>query len=49
MYPIPPHQETRYVFTSDPEAQGSSVSILRKRPLEQLVTATDYRRSSCGR
>jgi zinc protease len=45
VYPIPAHQEARYVFTSDPEAQGSSVSVMRTRPLEGLRTATDYRRS----
>ncbi len=45
VYPIPPHQDARYVFTSDPEAQGSSVSVLRKRPIERLRTAGDYRRS----
>ena len=32
VYPVPPHQDTRVVVVSDREAQGSSVSIIRKRP-----------------
>jgi zinc protease len=43
--PIPPHKDTRYVSLSDPEAQGSSVSIIHKHPLETLRTAADYRRA----
>jgi zinc protease len=43
--PIPPHRDTRVVFVSDPEAQGSSVSVMHKRPLQQLRTVGDYRRS----
>ena len=42
--PIPPHQETRYVTVSDPEAQGSSVSIVLKRPRQEFRTASDYER-----
>jgi zinc protease len=42
---IPSHAETRYVSLSDPEAQGSSVSIIHKRPLQELRSAADYRRS----
>jgi zinc protease len=42
--PIPPHQETRFVTVSDPEAQGSSVAIVHKRPLEPFRTLGDYRR-----
>jgi zinc protease len=45
VYPVPAHEETRYVVVSDPEAQGSSVSIVHKRPLEALRTVGDYRRS----
>ncbi len=45
VYPVPAHQDTRYVVVSDPEAQGSSVSISHKRPLEALRTVGDYRRS----
>ena len=45
VYPVPPHQETRYVVVSDPEAQGSSVSIFHKRPLERFRTIGDFRRS----
>ncbi len=42
---IASHADTRYVSLSDPEAQGSSVSIIHKHPLQQLRTAADYRRS----
>jgi zinc protease len=42
---IPSHDETRIVSLSDPEAQGSSVSILFKRPLVPYRTVGDYRRS----
>ena len=45
VYPVPAHEGTRYVVVSDPEAQGSSVSLVHKRPLETLRTAGDYRRS----
>jgi zinc protease len=48
VYPIPPHQETRYVTVSDPEAQASSVSIIHKRPLRALISIADYRRSLVG-
>jgi zinc protease len=44
VYPIPPHQETRYVTVSDREAQGSSVSLIVKRPQESFRTIEDYRR-----
>ena len=45
VYPVPPHQDTRVVVVSDPEAQRSSVRIVRKRPLETFRTVGDYRRS----
>jgi len=45
LYPVPPHQDTRYVVVSDREAQGSSVSIVHKRPMESFRTVGDYRRS----
>ena len=44
-YPIPPHVETRYVSVADREAQGSTVSLMIKRPLRELRTVGDYRRS----
>ena len=44
-YPVPPHQDTRYVVVSDREAQGSSVSIIHKGPAEDYLTVGDYRRS----
>jgi len=43
--PIPPHEETRYVSVSDPEAQGSVVTVYHKRPLRELRSMADYRRS----
>ena len=43
--PIPVHADTRVVFVSDPEAQGSSVTLMHKRPLQELRTVGDYRRS----
>ena len=45
VYPIPPHPDTRFVDVSDREAQRSSVSIVRKQPIEALRTVGDYRRS----
>jgi zinc protease len=45
VYPIPPHQETRYVSISDREAQGSGVTVYHKRPLRDLRTVGDYRRT----
>jgi zinc protease len=45
VYDIPSHQETRYVSTSDKEAQASSVTVMHKRPLTELRTMADYRRS----
>jgi zinc protease len=48
VYPVPPHRETRYVTTSDREAQSSSVSIVHKRALQTFRTVGDYRRSLLG-
>jgi zinc protease len=45
VYPIPDHSDTRYVSVSDVEAQGSSVSVTHKGPLQKLRTAADYRRT----
>jgi zinc protease len=45
VYEIPSHQETRYVSTSDKEAQASSVTVMYKRPLTELKTLRDYRQS----
>jgi zinc protease len=45
VYEIPAHQEARYVSTSDKEAQTSSVSVVYKRPLTELRTMAEYRRS----
>jgi zinc protease len=45
IYPIPEHDDTRYVSVSDVEAQGSSVSITHKGRLLPLRTAGDYRRT----
>jgi len=45
LYPVPPHADTRYVAVSDREAQGSSVTIVHKRPLQMVRTGADYRAS----
>jgi zinc protease len=42
---IPDHADTRYVTLSDPEQQSSSVTVMHKRPLRELRTVADYRRS----
>ncbi len=44
VYPVPSHADTRYVTVSDPEAQGSSVTVIHKRPLQTLQSSADYRR-----
>ena len=45
VYEIPSHAETRYVSVSDKEAQSSSVTVMYKRPLTELRTMAEYRRS----
>jgi len=45
VHPIPPHPDTRYVSVADREAQGSSVTVYHKRPLRELRSVGDYRRS----
>ncbi|HEY5616915.1 MAG TPA: insulinase family protein [Vicinamibacterales bacterium] len=45
LYPVQPHSDTRYVAVSDPEAQASSVTVVQKRPLRSVGTASDYRQS----
>jgi zinc protease len=45
VYPVQLNQGTRYVSVSDPEAQGSSVTIVQKRPLRSVRTVSDYRES----
>jgi zinc protease len=45
LYEIPSHQDTRYVSVSDREAQASSVTVMYKRPLTELRTMAEYRRS----
>jgi zinc protease len=42
---VPPHKETLFAITTDPEAQGWSVSLAHKRPFEVQTTVADYRRS----
>jgi zinc protease len=44
-FPVPAHEDTRYVSVSDPEQTSSSVSIYIKRPFERLETVASYRRS----
>jgi zinc protease len=45
VYEIPSHQDTRYVSVADKEAQASSVTVMYKRPLTELRTMAEYRRS----
>ncbi len=42
---VPPHKETLFTIATDPEAQGSSVALSHKRPVEVETTVGDYRRS----
>jgi zinc protease len=44
-YPVPMHAETLVKVATDPEAQGSSVAIIRKRAGGTDDTVADYRRS----
>ncbi len=44
VYPIPPHLTTRYAIATDKEAQGSSVTVVQKRPRETMRTVGDYRK-----
>jgi zinc protease len=43
VYPIPSHVATRYAVAVDKEAQGSSVTVVQKRPREVMRTVADYR------
>ena len=45
VYPVSLDPETRYVAVSDREAQGSSVTVVYKRPASTLRTAAEYRAS----
>jgi zinc protease len=42
---VPPHKETLYSVASDPEAQGWSVALAHKKPVEEQRTVGDYRRA----
>jgi zinc protease len=44
-YEVPLHRETLIVAAADPETQGNSVSVLFKRPFENMRTVGDYRSS----
>jgi zinc protease len=44
-YDVPLHPETLFKVATDPEAQGSSISILRKRKRGSDDTVGDYRES----
>jgi zinc protease len=44
-YPVPMHAETLTKVATDPEAQGSSVTMLRKRPGGEDQTVGDYRQT----
>jgi zinc protease len=45
LYPVQLNPGTRYVAVSDLEAQGSSVSVIEKRPLRAVSNVGDYRQS----
>ncbi len=45
LYPVQLNPGTRYVAVSDPEAQGSSVTLVQKRALREVNNAGDYRAS----
>jgi zinc protease len=45
LYPVPLDPEPRYVAVSDREAQGSSVTVVYKRPAGMSRTAAEYRAS----
>lgn len=45
VYPVPLYTDTRYVAVSDREAQGSSVTLVFKRPLTSVRTVAEYRTS----
>ncbi len=42
---VPAHKETLFTIASDPEAQGWSVALAHKQPVEVQTTVADYRRS----
>jgi zinc protease len=42
---VPAHKETLFAIATDPEAQGWSVALANKRPVEIEKTVGDYRRS----
>ena len=42
---VPAHRETLYTVATDPEAQGWTVSMVYKHPIESEETVGDYRRS----
>lgn len=41
---VPPHAETLYSVATDPEAQGWTVSMVYKHPVQAERTVADYRR-----
>lgn len=41
---VPPHADTLYSVATDPEAQGWTVSMVYKHPVEAERTVADYRR-----
>ena len=45
LYPVQLNPGTRFVAVSDPEAQGSSVTLVQKRPLRAVNNVGDYRDS----
>jgi len=45
VYPIPPHEDTRFGIATDPEAQQSTVAVMHKQRFEPTRTVADYRES----
>jgi zinc protease len=44
VYEIPPHAETLVAVATDPEARGSSVSVIFKHPRHEEKTVADFRK-----
>jgi zinc protease len=43
VYPVPPSRETQFSVATDPEATGSSVTLVHKVPARTRATVRDYR------
>jgi zinc protease len=45
VYPVPDHDSTFIVVSTDPEATSSEVLVYYKQPARQMITLRDYRRA----